>query len=585
MAGFIDESILDDILGRVDIVEVVSAYIPLKRAGRNFKACCPFHKEKTASFMVSAEKQIYHCFGCGAGGNAFNFLMQYERMEFPEAVEHLARKAGIILPERHRQDRQSNGTVTQIHKINEAAAMFYQSSLRSTRAQAAHRYLENRRITPHTAKTFRLGYAPDEWDGLVRHLNSHKFDLELAQKAGLVIAGKDRGFYDRFRGRIVFPITDARSAVIAFGARVLDKSLPKYINSPETPVYVKGNHLYGLDLAKEAIRQEDKAVVVEGYLDCIMPYQAGMRNIVASLGTALTPQQARLLKRYTHNVCLVYDGDMAGQAASIRSLEIFIDEGINLTVAVLPEGFDPDSFTAARGIEAFSSLIAGAATIFDYKLKFLMGRTGKAGAESKAAVVSDMLSTIARFKNAVLRSEYIKKLSEALDVDESALLTELSRAKAGIRTDEGALPSGIRPSAVHPTEKLLIKLMLEESSLIEQIRDRLDPEDFQDSRTSRIVRLMLELTSSGKPLAPGAILNHVGSDEAMRLVCESTFLPDVPEAQKRVIVEDCIARLKNARQASRRQKLQSEIKKAQDKGDHELLNRLFIEFHSLIKKG
>ncbi len=585
MAGFIDESILDDILGRTDIVEVISAYIPLKRAGRNFKACCPFHKEKTASFMVSAEKQIYHCFGCGAGGNAFNFLMQYERMEFPEAVEHLARKAGILLPQRRRDDRRADGTVTQIHKINEAAAAFYQSSLRSARAKSAHRYLDNRGITPHTARTFRLGYAPDEWDGLARHLTGHAVDLELAQKAGLVIAGKDRGFYDRFRDRIVFPITDVRSAVIGFGARVLDKSLPKYINSPETPVYVKGNHLYGLDLAKDAIRKEDRAVVVEGYLDCIMPYQAGMHNIVASLGTALTPQQVRLLKRYTHNVCLVYDGDMAGQAASIRCLEIFIDEGINLTVAVLPEGFDPDSFTASRGIDAFRELAAGAATIFDYKLKFLIEKTGKIGTESKAAVVSDMLSTIARFRNAVLRSEYVKRLSEALDVDESALLTELSRVKSGIRADEPAAPGAVRPSAVHPAEKLLIKLMLEESSLIDQVRDRLDPDDFQDSRTSRIVRLMLEMTASGKPLAPGAILNHVGSDETMRLVCESTFLPDVPETQKRVIVEDCIARLKNARQASRRQRLQSEIRKAQDKGDHELLNRLFTEFHSLIKKG
>ncbi|HOU37130.1 MAG TPA: DNA primase, partial [Candidatus Omnitrophota bacterium] len=463
----------------------------------------------------------------------------------------------ILLPQRRRDDRRADGTVTQIHKINEAAAAFYQSSLRSARAKSAHRYLDNRGITPHTARTFRLGYAPDEWDGLARHLTGHAVDLELAQKAGLVIAGKDRGFYDRFRDRIVFPITDVRSAVIGFGARVLDKSLPKYINSPETPVYVKGNHLYGLDLAKDAIRKEDRAVVVEGYLDCIMPYQAGMHNIVASLGTALTPQQVRLLKRYTHNVCLVYDGDMAGQAASIRCLEIFIDEGINLTVAVLPEGFDPDSFTASRGIDAFRELAAGAATIFDYKLKFLIEKTGKIGTESKAAVVSDMLSTIARFRNAVLRSEYVKRLSEALDVDESALLTELSRVKSGIRADEPAAPGAVRPSAVHPAEKLLIKLMLEESSLIDQVRDRLDPDDFQDSRTSRIVRLMLEMTASGKPLAPGAILNHVGSDETMRLVCESTFLPDVPETQKRVIVEDCIARLKNARQASRRQRLQS----------------------------
>ncbi len=585
MAGFIDEAVLDDILGRTDIVEVISAYIPLKRSGRNFKACCPFHKEKTASFMVSAEKQIYHCFGCGAGGNAFNFLMQYERMEFPEAVEHLARKAGIILPERRPGADRTSGLVTQIHRINETAAGFYQGVLRTPAAAAAHAYLNKRTITPETAKIFRLGYAPEQGPSLFRHLAGQKFDPGLAQKAGLVMAGQDNGYYDRFRSRIVFPIIDARSTVVGFGARVLDGSLPKYINSPETPVYVKGDHLYGLNLAKDAIRREDRAVVVEGYLDCILPYQAGMHSIVASLGTALTPRQVRLLKRYTHNVCLVYDGDMAGQAASIRSLEIFIDEGVNLTVAVLPDGYDPDSFVVERGIGAFRDLVAQARSIFDYKLHFLTARPGSIGIEEKAAVVTDMLETIARFKNAVLRSEYIKKLSNALDIDESALLAELSKARTGIRGRDTDTAAPYRAAAVHPAEKLLIKLMLEETALINDIRDRLDPDDFQDSRTARIVRVMLELTASGRPLAPGAILNHIASEDTTQLVCESTFLPDVPDAEKRHIIDDCIRRLKDTRASGHRQRLQAQIKKAQDSGDHELLNTLFMEFHRLVKKG
>jgi len=330
----------------------------------------------------------------------------------------------------------------------------------------------------------------------------------------------------------MFPITDARSAVIGFGARALDNSEPKYINSPQTPVYVKGDHLYGLLQAKEAIRQQDRAVVVEGYLDCITPYQSGMHNIVASLGTALTHQQVRLLKRYTHNVCLVYDGDTAGQEASIRSLEIFIDEGMNLTIAALPVGFDPDTFVAARGIAAFTDMIANAPSIFDYKLKVLTRRFGINSAESKAAVVSDMLSTIARFKNAVLRSEYVKCLSEALDVDEGALLLELSKVKASSGSIDSIPSVGYRASSVNPTEKLLIKLMLEEASLVERLRDCLDPEDFQDSMSSRLVRMMLDITASGKPLVPGALLNHIGSEDAMKLVCESTFMPDVPSSEK-----------------------------------------------------
>ncbi|MFA5099835.1 MAG: DNA primase [Candidatus Omnitrophota bacterium] len=585
MAGFIDEAILDEILGRADIVDIISAHIPLKKSGRNFKACCPFHREKTASFMVSADKQIYHCFGCGAGGNAFNFLMQYERMEFPEAVEFLAHKTGVILPERRSPSSESPGIVTQIYKINEIAAEFYGSALRSAAGKEAHRYLDKRGITPETARTFRLGLARDGWDDLARHLAVKKIDHGLAEKAGLLLAGQNRGYYDRFRNRIVFPISDARSNVLGFGARVLDQSLPKYINSPETPVYVKGNHLYGLDLAKEPVKEADRVVVVEGYLDCIMPYQAGMRNIVASLGTALTPNQARLLKRYTHNVCLVYDGDMAGQAASIRSLDIFIDEGINLTIAVLPQGLDPDSFVKKNGIGQFKDLVDHADTIFDYKLKFLTDRIRTDQVEGKARVIAEMLPTIARFKNAVMISEYIKKLSGILDVEEAALREEARKVKTAVRPEGADTAAVYQKIAINPTEQLLIKLMLEETAVIDQLRDMIDPEDFQDSRTARIVQMMLDITADGKILSPNVIVNRLGSDDTMRLICESTFLPDVPDSEKKHVIEDCIHRLKRTRATARKQRLQAEIKKAQDKGDHELLNKLFNEFHRLTKKG
>jgi DNA primase len=584
MAGFIDEAVLDDILGRADIVEIISSYIPLKKSGRNFKACCPFHREKTASFMVSADKQIYHCFGCGAGGNAFNFLMQYERMEFPEAVEFLARKTGVVLPERRTASPQASGAVTQIYKLNEIAAEFYGSALRSGAGTAAHRYLEARGITPETARIARLGYAAAGWDALVRHLASKKIDPGLAEKAGLVLAGTN-GLYDRFRNRIVFPITDVKSMVIGFGARVMDQSLPKYINSPETPVYVKGNHLYGLNLAKDEIKREDRVIVVEGYLDCIVPFQAGMRNIVASLGTALTPHQVRLLKRYTHNVCLVYDGDTAGQAASIRSLDIFVDEGVNLTIAVLPAGHDPDSFVRKNGIARFRELVDNADTVFDFKLDFLSARLKPDQIEGKAAVIADMLPTINRFKDAVIRSEYIRKLSGALDVKETALLEELAKIKPGGRPGDTAADVPYRKTAINPTEQLLIKLMLEETAVIDQLRDTLDPDDFQDSRTAKIVQLMLDMTANGIRVSPHVILNHLGSDDTLRLICESTFLPDVPENEKKIVIEDCIKRLKNTRTTARKQRLQAQIKKAQDSGDHELLNSLFIEFHSLTKKG
>jgi DNA primase len=585
MAGFIDESLLDEILGRTDIVELVSSYIPLKKSGRNFKACCPFHREKTASFMVSADKQIYHCFGCGAGGNAFNFLMQYERMEFPEAVEFLARKTGVVLPEKKVHSHAQSATVTEVYSVNEIAAVFYGSALRSAAGRQAQSYLEKRGITPDTARTFRLGFASDAWDDLLKHLAAKKISPALAEKAGLALQGQNRGHYDRFRNRIVFPISDVKGMVLGFGARVMDASLPKYINSPETPVYVKGNHLYGLDLAKETIRQQDRAVVVEGYLDCIMPYQAGMKNIVASLGTALTPHQARLLKRYSHNVCLVYDGDMAGQTASVRSLDIFIDEGVNLTVAVLPEGLDPDGFVRKYGIERFNKLVENADSIFDYKINFLALRFNPDSIEGKAQICAEMLPTIARFKNAILRSEYIRKLSSALNINESALLAEMAKVRQGPGYEDRLAAPVHRRAAVHPTEQLLIKLLLEEQSALMDLRDKLDPADFQDSQTRKIVQMMIDLTADGKSISPHVIFNRLGSDDTIRLICESTFLPDVPDGEKVHVIDDCIRRLKGARTTARRQRLQAEIKKAQDKGDHELLNRLFAEFHSLIKKG
>jgi len=273
MAGLISDNVLEDILSRVDIVELISSYIPLKRAGRNFRALCPFHHEKTASFMVSADKQIYHCFGCSAGGNAFNFLMQYERLEFLEAVEVLAKKAGVTLPEREKRDPAIQGMTAQFYKINELAASFYEHNLDSAQGQAARNYLLRRGIKEETKKLFRLGFAQSKWDALIEHLRGKGVPLSLLDRGGLVLAKDKGGFYDRFRNRIIFPIFDQKSRVLGFGARVLDEALPKYINSPQTPVYTKGTNLYGLKFAHEAIIEDDCAVIVEGYLDLIIPYQ------------------------------------------------------------------------------------------------------------------------------------------------------------------------------------------------------------------------------------------------------------------------------------------------------------------------
>lgn len=586
MPGRIPENILDDILSRVDIVELISGYIPLKRAGRNFKANCPFHHEKTPSFMVSPDRQIYHCFGCGESGNAFKFLMRYERMEFPEAVETLAKKAGVILPEARINNQQAVSLSTQLYKINELACFFYASNLNLSTGQGqAKDYLINRGIKEETIKLFKLGVALDKWDALINQLRAKNISLSLLEKAGLVLSKEGGGYYDRFRNRIIFPIFDIKSRTIGFGARVVDSSLPKYINSPETPVYIKGKNLYGLNFARDAIRQNDYAVVVEGYLDFIIPYQEGLQNIVASLGTAFTEEQALLLKRYTDNVVVVYDGDAAGEMATLRTLDIFIEEGINVKVVSLPIGFDPDSFVRKNGIDKFREKTNNAENLFDYKLKILKSRYNIKEIEDKAKISSEMLITVNKFKNAVLKSEYIKRLAEELSVKEDALLEELNKLKderVGLSLEKVGLKRAIN---INPTEKLLIKLMLQESELINRIRQYLEPSDFQDETTSKIVSTIFELASQGKSIDRGILINHFGDEDILQVISESVFMPEVSMEHKEKIVNDCIQRLKNGKIKLKRQHLHEQIKLAQHLGDDEKLNSLMREFHLLIKKG
>ena len=585
MPARIPENILEDILSRVDIVEVISGYLPLKKAGRNFKANCPFHHEKTPSFMVSPDKQIFHCFGCSESGNAFKFLMRYERMEFPEAVEMLAKKAGVILPETPREDSGAANLVTQLFKINEIAANFYANNLASPEAQKAKQYLLKRGISEEVIKALKVGFAPDKWDALINHLRSKQVPLSLIEKAGLILPKESGGYYDRFRNRIVFPIFDIKSRPIGFGARVLDETLPKYINSPETYIYTKGKNLYGLHLAKEALREKDFVMIVEGYLDFILPYQYGFKNIIASLGTALTIDQVRLIKRYTHNVVMVYDADNAGELATLRSLDMFIEEEMQVKVVSLPKGYDPDTFVRKFGAEEFAKKLETASTLYEYKLEFLKKRFNSGQIEDKAKIAHQMLESISKFKSAVLKSEYLKRLSRELDIEEDALHQETKKILPLKHFAAGAQLQSKKPVHINPTEKMLIRLMLEENSCIERIRQNLEPADFQDERACRIVSIMFDLAQQGRNVEPRLLMHQLGEDEVSQVVCESMFTEDLPIQNREKLMNDCIQRLKSEKIRLRRQHLHDEIKTAQHLGDEDRLHRLMHEFHDLIKKG
>ena len=587
MAGRIPENILEDILGRVDIVEIISGYIPLKKAGANFKTNCPFHHEKTASFMVSPERQIYHCFGCGESGNAFKFLMRHERMEFPEAVEMLAKKCGVTLPDQDRPELSRVASLSnQLYKVNELAVSFYENYLHTGNASPAINYLANRGIKPATIKEFRLGLATAGWDNLINFLRSKNVSLALMEQAGLVLPKDSGGYYDRFRNRIIFPVFDIRSRSIGFGARVMDNSLPKYINSPETPVYVKGKNLFGINLSKDFIREQDCAVIVEGYLDFIIPYQEGLKNIVASQGTALTLEQIKLLKRYTHNVIMIYDGDTAGEIATLRSLDMLIDEGINVKVVPLPKGMDPDTLVRNDGVNALKNKIEKAESFFDYKLDVLKSRHNIKDEHGKARIASEMLLTINKFDNAILRGEYTRKLSEQMNVPEQDILEELHKLKPAVSMPAGQpVAFEKKQSPINPAEKLLIKFMLEEKELIEKIMQQLSPSDFADARTAKIVSVMQDLMLQGKNITPSILMNYFSEDDASELVCETMFMPALTEQTREKAVNDCIARIKVQRLRSRREYLHIQIKSAQSLGDDGKLNSLIQEFHNLIKKG
>jgi DNA primase len=397
--------------------------------------------------------------------------------------------------------------------------------------------------------------------------------------------GRDGGgYYDRFRNRIVFPIFDIKGRVLGFGARVLDNSLPKYINSPETKVYTKGRNLYGLNLAKDSIRDDDFVGIVEGYMDFILPYQEGVKSIVASQGTALTVEQVRLLKRYTNNVVVIYDADNAGELATLRSLDIFVEEEVNVKVVSLPKSFDPDTFVRKNGVDSFRDKIKNSVSLFDYKLSLLKSRYDIREIANKAKVSSLMFETINKFKNAILKAEYLRKLSFELGVNENALLEEAKRVN---KNKASAVVQPIikrQPLSVSPTEKLLMSLMLEENSLINRIKDNFDPQDFKDERVSKVVSVMFKLIEQGVEVRPQNLMNYLEDDISI-LISQSDFLPEGMSLEhKERMVDDCLKRLKNDKAKIKREKLHEEIKVAQHSGDEEKLNKLIEEFHSLIKK-
>jgi len=537
MAGF-SPATLDEIRAGIDIVDLIGRFVNLRKAGVNYKGLCPFHAEKTPSFMVNPKKGIFHCFGCGVGGDAFGFLMRQDRLSFPEAVRALARQAGVTLPE-ERGQRDDSGR-EELYRAMDLAGRFYAEQLWKPAGERARQYLESRGIDPGIARRFGLGVAPDAWDGLLGFMRAERVSPEVLETAGLVVRREHGGHYDRFRGRLMFAIRDVQGRVVAFGGRGFGDEQPKYLNSPETPIYTKGNLLYAIDQARAAMRERNRALLVEGYVDCLMAHQHGFTETVAALGTAFTAAQLGALRRYCEEVVTFFDADAAGQKAAERAAELLepsaagtvwalnrtgaLDAGqpFRLKVALLPAGHDPDTFLREHGAEGFAARIAAARSLLGYAVdRAIADPDGATGPRSRAtafARVALMLSKVADADEAAALS---REAAAKLGVDPTQLWIECQRLQAALRKPSPAPSPAAAAGRERAEERRLVRLILQHGSARAELLPILEDEDVSSEALRAIVGAM-----RARPEAPAESLLPDLDDPARSVLTALLFEED-----------------------------------------------------------
>ena len=530
MAGLFSTAVLEQIRAASDIVDVIGSYLPLKKAGANFVALCPFHKEKTPSFNVNAHRQIFHCFGCGKGGDVFTFVKEYESIDFVEAVRRLADRAKIVLEyERSPGENQTKHLKESLLQIHEQITQRWQNALANEASgQLARDYLAKRGLSEEAVKLFRLGAAPDLWDDTVNWATSKGYELELVEKAGLILRRQEgSGHYDRFRGRLMFPICDEQGRVIGFSGRVLsgDEKAAKYVNSPETPIFTKSKVFFGLDKSKRAVLDAGYAIVCEGQLDLIASFMAGVQNVVAPQGTAFTADHARILRRYVEEVVLCFDADEAGQNAAIRSLDHLLASGLAVRVALLPAPHDPDSFIKSAGPDAFKQLIEKADGFFDYYLNRLCSINEVRTDKGRLAVLRGMGEAVHKTENGVLIDKYAQKTALRLGVSADAVRAEFKKQPRARPAPEPAAepfeetPAPERPSA---TEFWLLKLLLLSDDLAEWAVGHLDPAWIQHPAVKNIVTRRLAAHTNETWVSLAAFLDECDTPEIRSWITEAT---------------------------------------------------------------
>lgn len=597
MANFIPEEVVEQVRSSLDLVKVISGYMELKRTGRNYVGLCPFHQEKTPSFMVSPDKQIFRCFGCGQGGNVFSFIMERENLTFPEAVKYLAKQAGIRVPEREMTPGQKKQAALkeELKQVMDLAAQFYHIILMKKKTGfKALEYLKERGVQEETAKSFNLGFAPTGWENLINFAGKRGVSPELLHQAGLAGSRPSGGYYDSFRSRIIFPICSLQGDVVGLGGRIFGEGEPKYYNSPQTPLYDKSKNLFGLDRARRGIRDQGYSVIMEGYMDVIIAHQNGIKNAVASLGTSVTAEQAKLLRVQAEEVVIAYDADAAGDAATLRGLEILKKAGCTVRVAELPRDMDPDDYIRERGGEAFSSEIIGEALpLVDYRLKKSREKYDITGdTQDKLAYSREAVGILAEIFDNLEREHYIKRLEEELSLPGDSLRREIRRQLRGSYhkiTEKGKTTINVsllqeQRSPADSAERALTALILHKPELTGELSEAgLKPEDFTNAAYKDILEKVLDLNSRGEKDLLAKIFDCFQDKNIQGLLSDMGMEEGTDENITKKVLSDCIKRIKLTKLNKERKNIEVMMQEMEKEKENERMNELLKEWERLLK--
>ncbi|MEE2708147.1 MAG: DNA primase [Gemmatimonadota bacterium] len=559
MAGRISEELINTIRSQADIVDLVSDFVTLKKSGKNYQGLCPFHNEKTPSFNVNSERQIFHCFGCGKGGNVFTFLMEHEKVTFVEAVQHIADKVHITIPKTSRDQQESSesenlGRVTQF-----AAKFFHDQLLASNPSSQVRQYVSRRGLSDATVHAFTLGYAPNGWDGLLKEAKKRDISPFWLEKAGLAKTNGER-FYDAFRNRLIFPIYSVSGRVVGFGGRALtDEDQPKYLNSPESPIYQKSRIVYGLHQTKDAVRRSEKGLVVEGYMDLLSLYQSGIENVAATCGTALTNEHTRLLARYTKNVVMIFDSDSAGSRAALRGLEPLVTTNIWTQVMQLPEGQDPDTFVQTHGKDSFLARINQTNSISE----FVAAQFDTSNNEEREEALRTLAGVINKATNPRHRERYLEEAEQRRPIPQS-LMAPMLRSHRHVYRDYEK-PQTSKQKFEDP-ERELLRMMLNDVDVTLMVEKQLHPNDFTNPVYGAIVQQRIDALDGDGPSDPASLVDKAPDEETAQVISELIVSEDAGTERERR-VWDYILRIKHTQIKREKERLKRRIAEAEQSGD------------------